>query len=357
MQENDVPTLGEDTAAAMRTPQESDDGGHRGGGVYTMTNGPSGNAVQAFARDSDGNLSPLGPYSTGGYGTGAALGSQGSLRLTPNSRLLAVVSAGSDQATAFRVQRDGALNLLNTLHTGGRYPISTTLTDRIAYVLNAGGTPNIAGFAVGQNGLHPLWQSLRRLSPLAVGPAEVRFNASGRRLDVPAKFSNTIDIFSVDRHASTSGPVPSPSAGIEPFGSVWQGDDRLLVTEAVSGSVSLYAVLNYDRLHVVAASVPDFQVAPCWIDLTKDGRYAYVANTGSGTISSYRVGRDSLTLLESVAGIIGGSPIDLALSRDSEFLYALNGTAIAGFRVNSDGSLDPLLVMPVAPGSLGLAAF
>src|ERR1700728_608452 len=36
------------------------------GAVYTMTNSPSGNAIEAFARDAGGSLTPAGTYPTGG---------------------------------------------------------------------------------------------------------------------------------------------------------------------------------------------------------------------------------------------------------------------------------------------------
>jgi 6-phosphogluconolactonase (cycloisomerase 2 family) len=89
---------------------------------------------------------------------------------------------------------------------------------------------------------------------------------------------------------------------------------------------------------------------------TDNGRYAYTSNTGSGTISSYTIGRDgSLALLAAGAASTGSgsAPIDIALSRSSRFLYAVaSGThAINGFGVQSDGTLTPL-----AGGPAGLPA-
>ncbi len=99
--------------------------------------------------------------------------------------------------------------------------------------------------------------------------------------------------------------------------------------------------------------------------VTLDQRFAYTSNTGSGTISGYRVSWDGkLTLLNSdgIAGTTGGAnskPTDLALSRDSSYLYSLNsgnGT-IGAFRVNGDGSLQALPGLSGIPVSAnGLAA-
>jgi hypothetical protein len=55
----------------------------------------------------------------------------------------------------------------------------------------------------------------------------------------------------------------------------------------------------------------------------------------------------------------GSNPIDLGLSKNSKFLYALtNGThGISAFAVHADGSLAPLAGITGLPvGAVGLAA-
>ena len=75
------------------------------GAVYTMTNAAAGNSVVAFRRGSDGTLEPAGAFSTGGQGTGAGLGSQGALILSPDSQWLFAVNAGSNSLSSFAVRR------------------------------------------------------------------------------------------------------------------------------------------------------------------------------------------------------------------------------------------------------------
>jgi 6-phosphogluconolactonase (cycloisomerase 2 family) len=96
--------------------------------------------------------------------------------------------------------------------------------------------------------------------------------------------------------------------------------------------------------------------------VTKDGRFAYTTNTGSASISGYRIGHDGeLSLLDAdgVTGVTGAMPIDMALTRGSRFLYSLNsgdGT-ISGFRVQADGGLSPIGGASGLPaGANGLAA-
>src|ERR1700674_1923376 len=64
------------------------------GSVFVLSNNASTNSVIAYARNASGGLSWVGNYSAGGSGTGAGLGSQGSLVLTPNHHWLLGVDAG-----------------------------------------------------------------------------------------------------------------------------------------------------------------------------------------------------------------------------------------------------------------------
>ena len=104
--------------------------------------------------------------------------------------------------------------------------------------------------------------------------------------------------------------------------------------------------------------------AACWIAVTNGGRFAYSANTGSGTISGFAIHQGGLTLVDAsgITGNVGAgtAPADLALSRDSKFLYVRAGgtNQIAIFGVGPDGSLSALSgwVTGLPAGNSGLAA-
>src|SRR5690242_10868338 len=64
---------------------------NRAGIVYVMTNQAGGNTIVVYQRNEDGKLRQIQEVSTGGFGsggTGDPLGSQGSLVLSGNGRLL-----------------------------------------------------------------------------------------------------------------------------------------------------------------------------------------------------------------------------------------------------------------------------
>jgi 6-phosphogluconolactonase (cycloisomerase 2 family) len=139
--------------AGFTSPVAADDGDEAGArpAIYTITNDPNGNEVAVYERAADGSLTFMATYPTGGLGSGAGLGSQGAVVLRENGRRLFVVNAGSNQISVFAVQKDG-LDLLDVVDSGGERPISLTLHGHFLYVLNAGGSGNITGFRVRDNG-------------------------------------------------------------------------------------------------------------------------------------------------------------------------------------------------------------
>jgi 6-phosphogluconolactonase len=332
--------------------------------VYTLTNDATGNAVQVFDRARDGSLEPDGSFATGGAGTGAGLGNQGGLVLD-RKRLLAV-NAGSDSISAFKVKRHG-LKLVDNVASGGDQPISITVHHRLVYVLNAGGTANIKGFKLRHGDLSPLAGSTRPLSTATPGPAQVSFDQRGRTLVVTEKDTNLIDTYAVNRHTGrASAPNPQASAGETPFGFAFDPRGHLIVSEAFGGAADRSAVSSYAVEHgiidPITPSAATTETAACWIVVTRDGRFTYTTNTGSGSISGYRIGNGGeLSLLDAdgVTGVTGAMPIDMALSRGSRFLYSLNsgdGT-ISGFRVQTDGGLSPIGGASGVPAAAtGLAA-
>ncbi len=121
-----------------------------------------------------------------------------------------------------------------------------------------------------------------------------------------------------------------------------------------------------DSIGASRGSVPSGQTDICWVVITDDGRYAFTANFGSGTISSYSFNAaGAITLLDGDAAFLGdmSQPVDLSLSRNGRFLYQLlRGTgAVAAFRIENNGSLTFLGTvtggLPVADGASGLASY
>jgi 6-phosphogluconolactonase (cycloisomerase 2 family) len=338
------------------------------GVVYTASNETDGNEVLAFHRAADGTLSPAGSFPTGGNGTGADLGTQGSVVLGRDGRVLLVVNAGSHTVSLFLVTPTG-LELLDVASSHGEMPVSVTNHGRFVYVLNAGGAGNIAGFRITARGkLVFINGSVRPLSNggggASVGPAQVAFTPDGQHLAVTEKMTNLIDIYAVGPGGIALGPKVFPSSGVTPFGFAFTKRSVMVVSEAFMGAPNASATSSYRlsgrALDVISPSVPDGQSAACWVVITGDQRYAYVSNTGSNNVSSYTIGADgTLSLHQAVAGQTGGAPSDEALSRGSDYLYTIDvmANAISAFRVRADGSLEQVDFETGLPAmAYGLAA-
>ena len=332
------------------------------GAVYTMTNAASGNEVLVYDRSSDGSLAFQGAYATDGLGSGTGLGSQSAVTLSHNNHWLFAVNAGSNQISSFAVTENG-LELVDVVNSGGTLPVSLTSYKDWLYVLNAGGSGNISGFAVEQDGsLSLLTGSIQPVSNGGVGAApalaQIAFSSDGSTLAVTEKSTNLIDTYIVESGLA-GAPVLNPSAGATPFGFAFDRHNHAIVSEA-SGSVSSYHI-DGGQLDVISPAVVNTQIAACWIAISNNGKYAYTTNAGSGTISSYEIAENgALTLLNPTAGVIGAgsSPVDMAFSNNGQTLYALaNGAhTISIFGMNADGSLALQAAVSVPVGVVSLAA-
>lgn len=339
------------------------------GQVFTMTNAESGNEILIFNHHPQQGLVGAGSVATGGDGTGAGLGNQGGVILSKHHRWLYAVNAGSDSVSVFRVRKDG-LTLIDTIPSDGSQPVSLTRHDNLLYVLNAG-SDSIAGFTVNGDGtLSPLAGSVQGLSGVGTGPAQISFTPWGDALVVTEKATNRITTFLVDEDGLPGPAVVNDSAGPTPFGFDFDRYGHLLVSEAAGGapdasSLSSYEIQEDGTLVVLASAVPTTETAACWVEMSRNGRYAFTTNAGSSSISAFETGRDGSLMLTTEDGVAastgaGSAPIDLALSTRGNYLFSLSAAdgTIAAFRLVGNRKLVPVPGVTGLPGTVnGLAAY
>jgi 6-phosphogluconolactonase (cycloisomerase 2 family) len=333
-----------------------------------MSNAAGGNAVLLFDRLADGRLLPAGSERTGGSGTAAGLGSQGSLVLTRNERWLLALNAGSDSLSVFAVQPRG-LRLVDVAPTGGAQPVSVTEHGGVVYVVHAG-SDTIAGFTLDRRGrLRALPGSVRPLSSSGAGPAQIAFTPDGDFLIVTEKNTNRLVTFAVGRDGVANDIRVQQASGITPFGFAFGRRDQVFVSEAFGGAPDGSATSSYEidrdgSLAPLSASAPTGQTSACWTAVTPDGRFAYVTNTGSGSITGYAVdfdGRIQRLDEDGRTGVTGdgSTPNEVVITDSGRFLYNLNGGShtIGSFHIQPDGSLTPLPFATDLPaGANGLAS-
>jgi hypothetical protein len=291
----------------------------------------------------------------------------------------------------------------------------------LLYALNAGGpgacnvSPNISGFLVDANGQMQAVTAAQNIfpgSPAGTGedcsaasaagfaaltgapaadftcglnppsfprsPAQVRFTPDGRQVLVTVKGTSTIYAFPVDSDGRAGSPTVTTAAlPALPsfFAFTFDKHAHLLVTELFGaatsipaggmGAVSSFTVANSGSLQAISSHVGDGGTAACWIAVEPAaGRFAYVSNNLSASISSYSVGADGSVALINGTAATGAGPNDLATATDggASYLYVvLAGTGTVGaYQVNlSTGALTAITGgsgLPT-PGAQGLAAF
>jgi len=313
-----------------------------------MDNAASANHVLVFQRAENGQITSVGSVTTGGTGTGAGLSSQGAVLLSHDGHWLFVCNAGSDEISVFEIT-PGNLQLVDKISSGGRLPLSLTQHHNLLYVLNAGGPnrlnaggtavspspcgtgPNIAGFAVNPAGrMKFLPGSVQTINPGPTGggagvncpttigfpapkfdcglnppafprsPGQVGFTPGGDQLVVTVKGTNSIHVFPVSQGGTVGSPTvtqaPGPALPTY-FGFAFDQREHLILSEPFgssptipapkTGAVSSFAITAAGTLNQISKSVADQGTAACWVAIDPiTGKYAYVSNNGSASVSS-----------------------------------------------------------------------
>jgi 6-phosphogluconolactonase (cycloisomerase 2 family) len=336
------------------------------GHVYVNDNTAGENTVAAFDRHADGSLTPIpgSPFPAGGAGTGAGIGSQGALQESTDGRYVLAVDAGSGQISVLRITPDGGLRPVSggPVSSGGAEPVSVAINGGLVYVANGGsGANNYTGFTLNRGGqLRPLGGSTIAL-PEGSEPGDVLFNPSGTNLVGVRVKTSLIDSFAVGADGRLTAAPESPIAaqGPGPFGSEFRptDPDQLFVSNAHggagAGTVSAFDVAGDGALSSIGESpFADHETAPCWVEISRNGRFLFTVNTASNSISRYEIAPSgSLELLGSTQlNEAGAGAEDARLDPEGDVLFIVEtaGRAVAGFSV--DGGA--LTALPSSPTSL-----
>jgi 6-phosphogluconolactonase (cycloisomerase 2 family) len=299
------------------------------------------------------------------------LQSQGSLAFSDDGSQLYAVNAGSGTVSVFRVL-GSSLDFEDVQPTYGVEPVAIAQHGNLVYVANSAAASNVVGFRIGRDGqLTFIPNSLSLLSGADVGVGSIAISPDGAFLAVTERNTNNIDIFKIQGDGTLAPIVINHDATPGTFALVFAPDGALLVAETGpagqtnASAISSFFVGSGGTLTPVSPDVPTLGAAACWLEVTPNGKFAYVSNAGTATISGFLLGPGGA--LSPLPGTVlaknpaGSSNIDIAVSADSRFLYTLNaGNGTVGvFAVQSSGGLTPgtpVTGLPVAMGLNGIAA-
>jgi 6-phosphogluconolactonase (cycloisomerase 2 family) len=374
---------------------------------------PGQNSILAYHRSAAGTLVPIGEFKTGGtgfYNGDERLGPDDSdqeIVVTPDHRTLYAVNSGSNTITSFDILSDGSLRRTGVYKSGGVNPVSIGLAGDNLYVINksdqdpgetAGDNPNITGFNIKKDGaLKAIPHGTVELAP-GIQPTQALVSPDHRHLFTLNVFENPITLppgfppfapaysstivsydirpngrlVEVDRETNPTFPPYMLGLQVHPTANVLYAG--LLLNQAIG----VYSYNDAGELTLVTqAPTGAGDVGTCWVEVSKDGRFAYASNATTDTLSVFSLA-DPLhpVLLQSIA--LGGpkvpvpqpapvvfstTPFQLELDADDEYLYVVNhettldnsfpdGNAVHVLKVGADGLLtevDTVLLTGVVP--------
>lgn len=117
--------------------------------VFVETDHAGSNTVISYTRGTDGSISFVATYPTGGAGQAAAgsaadpLASQGGLALVDHGNELIATNPGSNSVSVFAVVGP-YLHLVQQIPSGGLFPVSISSHRDLVAVLNAGGAGSVS---------------------------------------------------------------------------------------------------------------------------------------------------------------------------------------------------------------------
>ena len=165
----------------------------------------------------------------------------------------------------------------------------------------------------------------RELGRAATGrmPHEIAVSPDGERAAVVAYGGRSIDIFDVASREKLRTIDLAPNEG--PHGIAWLDDGRIIATTERSRSLTIVDTARGDAV----SAVPTDQQGTHMVAVSPDGRRAFTANIGSGTVSviDLAAGRK----LRDIA--VGGRPEGIALTPDGATLWVgdLEGARVQAF--------------------------
>ncbi len=327
-----------------------------GHALFVESDQGGANTVLSYTRGTDGTVSYVATYPTGGAGAAAAgsgadpLASQGGLALVDHGRELIATNPGSNSVSVFAVFGP-YLHLIQQVPSGGFFPNSVASHDDLVTVLNSGGAGLVSEYRLQWGRLVALDDQTRSLGltnttppNFLAGAGQVGYSPDGKFLIVTTKTStNSYEVFSVSNWGDLSSSATVTAAdNPNPFAFTFDAQGRLVAAEAGGSAVSTYSIGASGSLTLVG-SVPDGKAALCWISSAQG--YFFGSNAGSGDVSSFgETAGGAPTLLNANAATAHTGTIDSAASPDGAFLYVESGGsgALDAFAVNANGTLTPI---------------
>jgi 6-phosphogluconolactonase (cycloisomerase 2 family) len=321
------------------------------GPTLYVSNANSDN-ISVFTITDTGDLLPLGkPVPTADQPR--------SMVFAPGGDFLYVENGDAHRVSTYKVDSRGGLTLLQKIETAG-YPFGIAVSPRgdAVFVTNLNDPPSVSAFAVRYDGtLEPAGD------PVPVGNGVLSARGIAASTDGRFVFVGTGDPFSNEEGELTTFAVRTDHtlelrsetpAGAGALGIGVAPNGRFVYLACgVSDEIRPFKIGDDGRLTPLpVALAPDLPVSA---EISRDGRFMFVANHGdnTGTRTGVRVftihADGTLRPVADAPTPAGGAPVWPALTPDGRHLYVTNENTsgeVFGFDLSKAGALTPLANSP-----------
>lgn len=328
-------------------------------------------------------LLPLALFPAGcgdGGGAGGALGGVGGPPLgggAITTSILYVTNNGSDNVSGYSI--NATSGTLATIpgspfsNVSGPSAMAVSSNGLFAYVANRR-TNNVTAFRVSTEGaLILVPPTPTNLNPAAVdaAPAALAISSDTKHLYVANNGNDTVTAFNIESAGALTlmppgGGITNPVTvnGADPASmAIPQNGKFLYVANSGSNDVTAFSIGATGLLSRIAPSgananpISTGGTVPKGMAISPNGSFLYVANSGSDNVTVFQIGANGLLTLAPPAGSNanpvstgGTTPNALTISLDGRFLYVANGGGnISAFTIGSDGLLT---LVPTSAGNL-----
>jgi 6-phosphogluconolactonase (cycloisomerase 2 family) len=364
--------------------------------IYTQTN-ETENKIIHFRQGMDGALKEVGRVMTGGKGTNGytpltgemsgpdSLISSNSIIVSKDRKNLFAVNAGDNTVSWFTIGMDGMLTHADTQSTGnavtGMSGTANSLAyndvDGTLYVSHSFGPNHIRVFTAmgGKLTLRPQARSVNVMGLMDRVPtqivltpdnkyliASVLFDARPSEAGLTLAMEKTLVTFPVMMGGALGDPMFNEAGGITPFASVFLNgsNDKFVTVLAAESSAVLSTIAANGNVISTKPSKIDTMMGGmmaepseiCWISVSEDNKYAFGANFGFGTVSSFKIDANGVMVklstaaqemgdgtFKGLAGVTSSGAGDNAVAGPYLFQLYANAKKLVGYKIGDDGRL------------------
>lgn len=310
----------------------------------------------------------------GGDGGGGGLGTIGGG--TGTTANVYVTNTGSNDVSAYSINSStgGLAAISGSPFAEVPAPSSIAVSSNgfFAYIANSQ-TNKVTAFRIGTNGALLLGASTPDApNPASVGttPRALAVSQDSRFLYVVNGGSDTVTVFSIGTAGvltpvppSTGNPNPVSAGGLSPVALAMSSIGRFLyVANSTSNTITAFEVESSGLLTQVPQAGPGTNpvstnvTGPTALAMSSNGQFLYVTNGTSNTVTAFRVATSGLLTLIPPVGPApnpvstgGTTPIGIAIEPNGTHLYIANrGGTVSAFTVGSNGLLTLVLASGAA---------